>query len=196
MEPSKSTDDEELPRAEREALLGAMPPADWARANSLARMTAFGLAAMGPDDLLQEALTDLLSLDRTWRRGVPSLVTLKVAMRSIASNARKKAANAPIDQYATVSTGEEDPPDVGPRPVFALDELSPADFAEGREQLTWIEQAVKGDSEAELVLMAWAMGYSGQEARSETGLDAKQFDAARQRLMRKLKPLAAVRNTK
>ena len=196
MESSKPTDDEELSRAEREALLGAMQPGDWARASSLARMAAYGLAEMGPDDLLQDALTDLLSLDRTWRRSVPPLVTLKVAMRSIASNARKKAANALIDQYATVSTGEEDPPDGGPRPVHALDELSPADFVDGREQLGWIERAVKGDSEAELVLMAWAMGYSGQEARSETGLDAKQFDAARQRLMRKLKPLAAVRNTK
>lgn len=196
MEPPKPTDDEELSRAEREALLGAMPPGDWARANSLARMAAYGLAEMGPDDLLQEALTDLMSLDRTWRRGVSPLVTLRVAMRSIASNARKKAANAPIDQYATVSTGEEDPSDGGPRPLHALDELSPADFADGREQLAWIERAVKGDSEVELVLMAWAMGYSGQEARTETGLDGKQFDAARQRLMRKLKPLAAVRNTK
>ena len=196
MELPKPTDDEELSRAEREALLGAMPPGDWARANSLARMAAYGLAEMGPDDLLQEAMTDLVSLDRTWRRGVAPLVTLKVAMRSIASNARKKAANAPIDQYATVSTGEDDPPDSGPRPVHALDELSPADIADGREQLAWIERAVEGDSEAELVLMAWIMGYSGQKARSETGLDAKQFDAARQRLMRKLKPLAAVRNTK
>ena len=196
MEPPKPTDDEELSRAEREALLGAIPPGDWARADSLARMAAYGLAEMGPEDLLQEALTDLVSLDRTWRRGVPPLVTLKVAMRSIASNARKKAANAPIDQYATVSTDEEEPPDGGPRPVHARDELSPADFADGREQLAWIERAVKGDAEVELVLVAWVMGYSGQEARSETGLDAKQFDAARQRLMRKLKPLAAMRNTK
>lgn len=196
MEPPKPTDDDELSKAEREALLGAMPPGDWARANSLARMAAYGLAEMDPDDLLQEALTDLMSLDRTWRRGVSPLVTLKVVMRSIASNARKKAANAPIDQYATVSTGEEDSPEGGPSPVHALDELRPADFADGREQLAWIERAVKGDSEVELVLMAWAMGYSGQEARSETGLDAKQFDAARQRLMRKLKPLAAARNTK
>ena len=63
-------------------------------------------------------------------------------------------------------------------------------------KLISIEQAVKGDNEAELVLMAWSMGYSGSEARTETGLDAKQFDAARQRLMRKLKPVATVRNSK
>lgn len=196
MEPPKPTDDDALSRAEREALLGAMSPGDWGRANSLARMAAFGLADMGPDDMLQEALTDLLGMVRTWRRGVHPLVTLKLAMHSIASNARKKAANAPIDQYVTVSSGEEDAPDDGPQPVHAVDELSPADFAEGREQLAWIEQVVKSDNEAELVLIAWAMGYSGSEARAETALDAKQFDAARQRLMRKLKPVAAVRNTK
>lgn len=196
MEPPKTTDDEVLCRAEREALLGAMTPGDWGRANSLARMAAFGLADMGPDDLLQEALTDLLDTVRTWRRGVPPLVTLKLAMHSIASNTRKKAANAPVDQYVTVSTGEEEPAEGGPQPVHAVDELTPDDFAEGRKQLALIEQVVKGDDEAELVLTAWAMGYTGTEARTETGLDAKQFDAARQRLMRKLKPVAATRNIK
>lgn len=196
MEPPKPTDDYALSGAERAALLGAMSPADWARANSLARVAAFGLADMGPDDLLQEALIALLGMDRTWRRGVHPLVTLKVAMHSITSNARKKAANAPIDQYVAVSTGEEEPLEGGPPPVHALDELSPADFADGRAQVAWIERAVKGDHEAELVLMACAMGFSGAEARAGTGLDAKQFDAARQRLMRKLKPVAAVRNAK
>lgn len=196
MEPPKPTDDEALSRAEREALLGAMTPGDWERANSLTRVAALGLVDMSPDDVLQEVLTELLSGDRTWRRGVHPLVTLKVAMRSIASNARKRAKNAPIDQYATVSTGEEETPEGCPPPVHALNKLSPADFAEDREQLAWIEHLVKGDGEAELVLVALAMGYSGAEARKETGLGAKQFDAARQRLTRKLKPVAAMRNTK
>ncbi len=196
MEPLKLADDESLSLAEREALLGAMTSGDWGRANSLARVAALGLAEMSPDDVLQEALTDLLGGDRIWRRGVSPLVTLKLAMRSIVSNARKKAKNAPTDQYATVSTGEEEIPDGVLPPVHALDALSPADFAEDREQLAWIEQLAKGDSEAELVVMALAMGYSGAEARKETGLDAKQFDAARQRLMRKLRPVAAMRKSK
>ena len=196
MKPPKPTDDEALSRAEREELLGAMTPGDWGRAESLARMAAFGLADMGPDDLLQETLTDLLDMVRTWRRGVHPLVTLKVAMHSIASNARKKVANAPIDQYVSVSTGDEGPPEGDVRPVQAKDELSPAVIAEGSELLNWIEQVVKGDDEAELVLIAWGMGYSGAEARAETRLDAKQFDAARQRLIRKLKPIEAMRNTK
>ena len=197
MEQPKPTDeDEPLSRAEREALLGAMQPADWGRAESLARVAAYGLTDMTAEDLLQEALTDLVSCDRTWRRGVHALVTLKVAMHSIASNAQKKVDNAPIDQFATVSTGEEDPPDGQPPPVHAVEHRGPLDTLLGREQLALIEQLVKGDDHAELVLMAWAMGYSGAEARQETGLDAKQFDAARQRLLRKLKPVAAARNTK
>ena len=147
-------------------------------------------------DLLHETLVDLLSGDRTWKRGVHLVVTLKVAMHSVASNAQKKVDKAPIDQFATVSTGEEDAPEGQRAPVTAVDPLGPLDTLEGRQQLALIEQLVKGDAQAELVLTAWAMGYSGAEARLETGLDAKQFDAARQRLLRKLKPVAAARNTK
>ena len=196
MEQPKPPDDTPLSKAEREALLGAMSPGDWARAESLARVAAYGLTDMTAADLLHETLIDLLSGDRTWKRGVHPLVTLKVAMHSVASNAQKKVDNAPIDQFATMSTGEEDAPEGQRAPVTAVEPLGPLDTLEGRQQLALIELLVKGDAQAELVLTAWAMGYSGAEARLETGLDAKQFDAARQRLLRKLKPVAAARNTK
>ena len=196
MEQPKPPDEEPLSKAEREALLGAMSAGDWARAESLARVAAFGLTDMTADDLLQETLTDLLSGDRTWRRGVHPLVTLKVAMHSVASNAQKKVDNAPIDQFATVSTGEEEAPEGQRAPVTAVERLGPLETLEGRQQLALIERLVKGDVQAELVLTAWAIGYSGAEAHEETGLDAKQFDAARQRLLRKLRPVAAARNTK
>lgn len=193
MEPPKPADEEPLSKAERAALLGAMSPGDWSRAESLARMAAYGLTDMTAEDLLQETLTDLLGGERTWRRGVHPLVTLKVAMHSVASNAQKKVDNAPIDQFVTVSTGEEEAPEGHPAPVHAVQRLGPQDTLDWRQQLAAIEQLVKGDDQAELVLMAWAMGYSGADARRETGLDAKQFDAARQRLLRKLKPVAAAR---
>lgn len=197
MEQPKPPDQEPLSKAEREALLGAMSPGDWGRAESLARAAAHGLTDMTAEDLLQETLTDLLGEERTWQRGVHPLVTLKVAMHSVASNAKKKVENAPIDQFAVVSTGEEEAPEEGrPSPVPAVQHLGPQDTLEGRQQLAAIEQLVQGDDQAELILMAWAMGYSGAEARQETGLDAKQFDAARQRLLRKLKSAAAARKPK
>ena len=197
MEQPKPPDEEPLSKAEREALLGAMSPGDWGRAESLARAAAHGLTDMTAEDLLQETLTDLLDEERTWQRGVHPLVTLKVAMHSVASNAKKKVENAPIDRFAVVSTGEEEAPEEGrPSPVHAVQHLGPQDTLEGRQQLAAIEQLVHGDDQAELILMAWAMGYSGAEARQETGLDDKQFDAARQRLLRKLKSAAAARNPK
>ena len=196
MEQLKPPDDAPLSKSEREALLGAMSPGDWARAERLARVAAYGLTDMTAADLLHETLIDLLSGDRTWKRGVHPPVTLKVAMHSVASNAQKKVDNAPIDQFAMVSSGEEDAPEGQRAPVTAVEPLGPLDTLEGRQQLALIEQLVKGDAQAELVLTAWAMGYSGAEARRETGLAAKQFDAARQRLLRKLKPVAAARNTK
>ena len=196
MEQPSSPGEEPLSKVEREALLGAMSPGDWARAESLARVGAYGLTDMTAADLLQETLTDLLSGDRTWRRGVHPLVTLKVAMHSVASNAQKKVDNAPIDRFATVSTGEEEAPEGQRTPVGGAEHLGPLDILEGRQQLALIEQLVRSDAQAELVLTAWAMGYSGAEARQETGLDTKQFDAARQRLLRKLKPVAEARSMK
>jgi hypothetical protein len=188
--------DETLTRAEREALLGALSPGDWERAFSMARLLAAGLADLGPDDLVGEVVTDLLSCVRTWRRGVHPLVTLKVAMHSVASNTRKKAAMAPIDRFATVSTGVDEEADGDLLPIHAVDERTPEDAVDARLQLARIEKLVKGDDDAELVLMAWAIGIRGVEAQKEAGLDAKRYDAARQRLLRKLKLVAEVRNTK
>ena len=188
--------DETLTRAEREVLLGALSPGDWERAFSMARLLAAGLADLSPDDLVGEVVTDLLSCVRTWRRGVHPLVTLKVAMHSVASNARKKAALAPIDRFATVSTGVDEEADGALLPIHAVDERTPEDAVDARLQLARIEKLVKGDDDAALVLMAWAIGIRGVEAQKEAGLDAKRYDAARQRLLRKLKLVAEVRNTK
>jgi hypothetical protein len=195
MHPPKPTDTT-FSRAEREALVGQMSPADWARAESLARLASLGSPDMGPDDMLQQALTDLLGSERVWRRGVSVLVTLKVAMRSIASNSRKKAENARRDRHTTVTTGEGEGQEDGGPTVQTVDGLSPQDIAENREELAQIEKLVEGNAEEELVLTAWYMGYVGTEAQKETGLTAHQYDAARQRLMRKLKAHAAARKTK
>jgi hypothetical protein len=184
--------EESLSRAERESLLGALSPADWERAFSMARLAAAGLVDLAADDLLSEVVADLLSCKRTWRRGVHPLVTLKVAMHGVASNARKKAKKAPIDRFATVSAGVEEEGE-GPPPITAVDERTPEDAVHARFQLARIFELVKGDDDVELVLTAWAMELRGVEAQKETKLDAKRYDAARQRLLRKLKPVAAER---
>lgn len=188
--------EESLTKAERESLLGALSPGDWERAFSMARLAAAGLVDLTPEDLLGDVVRDLLSCVRTWRRGVHPLVTLKVAMHSVASNARKKVAKAPIDQFATVSAGVEEEAERARPPIHAVDERTPEDVVDARLQLARIEELIKGDEDAELILVAWAMGLRGVEAQKETGLDAKRYDAARQRILRKLKVVAEQRKTK
>lgn len=185
-----------LSRAERESLLGAMSAADRKRAERLARVAAAGLADMGPDDLLHEVYVGLLSGARVWRRGVSLLVTLKMAMLSVASNERKKATKGPIDRFATVSSGIEEEADGGIPAVHAIDERTPECVADGRSQLAWIEQLVEDDADAKRVLHAWACGLRGVAAQVDSGLDAKRYDAARQRLQRKLDIVAEVRYPK
>jgi len=174
-----------LSQSEREALLAQMSGADTARAESLARVASLGVPDMGPDDMLQQALTDLVSMKRVWRRGVSVLVTLKVAMRSIASNSRKLAENARRDRYATVTTVEEEDRENGGRIVQTVEMLGPEDIVQHRQEVAEIEKLVKGDPDEESVLTAWYLGCFGTDAQKETGLTPHQYDAARKRIMRK-----------
>lgn len=199
---STTTSVDRLSLEEVDATFRAMSPADWARALSLARLGAAGLIGWTEQTLLAEALVKLQSGERVWRRGVPPLVTLKVAMRSIASNEWKKAKAAPIDRFAVVDVGAGADPDAHAENgdtsegVSALDDRSPDQIVDSRSQLAAIETLVADDEDAAMVLMAWSEGLRGQEAAAELGFDMKRYNAARKRLERKLKPIANLRNTK
>lgn len=176
---------------EVEAQIRAMSGADWARAFSLARLCAVGLDGWTSESLLAEALVKLRSAVRVWRRGVHPLVTLKVAMRSIASNLRKQQKNAPIDRYTTVDVGAGQSSDDGdPDGVVARDDRTPYHIVEKRSQLVFLENLVKGDEDVQLVLEAWADGLRGNEATQALGFDMKRYDAARNRLNRHLRAVS------
>lgn len=186
-----------LSHAEVDSQLRAMSGADWARALSLARMRAAGLTDWTGETLLAEALVKLLEGDRVWQPGVPPLVTLKVVMHSIASNIRKKEANAPIDQFLTVEVGAGDSnEDDMPQGVPAVDCRTPEQIVDARSQLAAIEKLVAGDEDAEMILMAWSEGLRGKQAAEDLGFDMKRYDAARQRLLRRLEAVASVRSSK
>lgn len=183
--------------AEIEAEFRNFSGVDWKRALNLARMRSVGLPNWTAETLLGEALQKLLSGERTWKRGVPPLVTLTTIMRSIASNERKKEKNGPIDAYSSVDVGAgesgdgEDSSDL----VQPLDSRDPADIVDARSQLTYIEKLVVGDKDAEEVLAAWSIGLRGKEAAEELGFDMNRYEAARKRLIDKLRPAAALRKT-
>lgn len=178
---------------EVESAFRELSGADWKRAQSLARLCVVGLNDWTPETLLAEALVKLTSGERAWKRGVHPLVTLKTAMRSIASNNRKKAKNGPIDQYATVDVGAgESDEDVSPG-IQPEDARTPEEIVDERSQLKYIETLVADDEDAQMVLMVWADGLRGKEAAQELGFEMNRYEAARKRLLTRLSPAAALR---
>lgn len=185
-----------LSPAEVDAQLRAFTGADWARLKSLSRFAAAGLPGWTPEDLLTEALTKLHEGDRVWRRGVLPLVTLKVLMRSIASNERKKVKNGPIDLNVVLDAEESEEADGNHTPTAtASDHITPEHVADSRSQYEYMEKLVADDEDCGMLVMLWAEGLRGKEATAELGWDTKRYDAARKRLDARLRPLKELRKT-
>jgi DNA-directed RNA polymerase specialized sigma24 family protein len=168
-----------------------MNAADWCRAEKLAQFAAAGLSGMTGDDLLQETIVKLLSGERRCPRGHHLLVVLCTAMRSEASNARKRSINGPIDERVMVMADGNDDSDEPLMPlVESVDTRTPENTVIARNQIDFIFHHLEGDEELELVAMAWADGLRGKDAADEIGMDMQVYDAARNRMNRKLASLA------
>lgn len=191
-----SDDPDRLTLAEVDAALRQLGdnPVDWARAKSMARLLAAGLDDCSPEDLLQETLVSLYSGNRRWPRGVHTLVALKVAMRGVASNLRKRDKGA-INRRVEVDAAEDDGTDTATavKTVTAIEDVTSVEIANSKSELEAIQRAVAGDEEMELVLMAWADRLRGKEAAEALGFEMKTYEAARKRLLRKLEPIEVLR---
>jgi len=152
--------------------LAQMSDADLRRAERIAGFLAHGLPGVNGEDLLQEVYIKLLSGERRFPRGVHTVKVLKSAMESEASNARKGLRASPIDLRTTDADG--------------ADRRSPEVELLASQQFAAIVATCAGDPDAELVVMVWADGLTGAEAREATGLGEKAFDAARKRATRRL----------
>jgi hypothetical protein len=177
-----------LSRAEVEVALKALSPADWARAQVIAKSFCHGLIDWTPDDLLQESMRSLLDESRVWRPGLHPLVVLKVVMRSISSNARKHNDLNLIDENVVVDPLEPDEDDRTPV-AHGTFTVTPEDVLSGKQQMVALYAALGGDKDLEELAEAWANGFRGADAREVLGWDEKKYDATRNRLLRRLKTL-------
>ncbi len=177
-----------MSRAEVEAALNSLSPADWRRAESIAAAFCGGLTGWRPEDLLQEAFCSLLSETRIWRPGLHALVVLKTVMHSIASNARKHYDASPVNEKVIVDPLEADEDDKTPV-AHGKVTVTPEDELSGKQQMTALYAKLVGDEDLEFLAMTWADGLRGADARDALGWDEKKYDAARNRLLRRLKAL-------
>jgi len=162
-------------------------PADVARLRKLAAPIARGARLLDTNDLLQEVVTQLLSGERKWPRGVDAVPLLVMNMRSVASNSRKKRDYRLAADL--VPPGEDDQ-----SADYALDRLGPQSTnlvtpereLEGVSEIHAVQALVLGDENLELLIEAMADGLKGQAAMEALGWDTKTYDATRKRLHRRL----------
>ncbi|MDC8759535.1 RNA polymerase sigma factor [Janthinobacterium fluminis] len=186
--PAIPESEERLTKAEVEAALAAFQAADWQRAKIIATIFCAGLTGWAADDLLQEAMFKLLSGTRVWPRHIHPLVVLKTVMHSIASNARKRNELSPIDANVVVDPFEVDVDDKTPA-AHGTVTVTPEDDTSSKQQIAALYAALGGDEDLELLVLIWADGMRGAEAREELGWDEKKYDAVRKRLLRRLAAL-------
>jgi hypothetical protein len=130
-------------------------------------------------------MSKLLEGARAWPRGIHPLVVLKTVMHSISSNARKHNKLSPIDEYVVVDPVAVDEDDKTPI-AHGKVTVTPEVETSGRQQIAALYAALGGDEDLELLVVEWADGIRGAEARKELGWDEKKYDAVRNRLLRRL----------
>lgn len=180
---------------EIEEAISAFSPADWVRARKLAEIYAHNLPSMGGEDLLQEAITKFLTGDRRWPAGVKPLRVLDKVFRSIAHNEHKKFKNINPNVQIDSDDSRTDSGDTREN-IEPSTNITPLDILVAKEQLDAVYGLATGDEEVELVVMAWSEGLRGKKAAEAGGFDSKNYDAARNRLIRKLAPLSKLRDAK
>ncbi|MDI1270546.1 MAG: hypothetical protein PSV40_15770 [Polaromonas sp.] len=176
-------------------VLSDLSAADWQRAKAIAGSLCGGVSGWNADDLLQEAMTKFLAGERVWPVGVHTMVVLKNAMHSIASNARKHNKVSPIDHNVEVDPFETDDEKEGPA-ALSTTGTTPEELVSGKQQIAALYAALAGDDDLHMLAIAWGEGLRGEDACKELGWDAKKYDAERKRLTRRLEKLDPGRSQK
>ncbi len=178
--------------AEIKAAIEGLTEADTQRLLRYAerRIWCVGRGAAGKiaDDLLQEAMTDLLSDTRRWDRSkVGFLQFLFGAMKSISSNWAKsyKPEEFPLsatELRQTNDSGEESNPyDAHADPSPSVDRS-----IEFREKIGQIDKLFADDPEAQQVLEAWKEGFDPAGVRELWSMTQKEYDTVVRRIRRRI----------
>ena len=188
MPPNSDKSISHLSSEEVYAVLNALSAADTRRARRWGQRIANNLPGWTGDDLFQEAMTKFLAGDRQWKRGVAAFTSLAFAMRSIADNVRGLPETVVVNPMASIDN-------IGPEHterersadgIESIEKRTPLSILEAKDELKALTRSLEGDENVELVAMAWIDKLRGKEAADAAGLDEKTYDAARNRLRRKL----------
>jgi DNA-directed RNA polymerase specialized sigma24 family protein len=162
---------ETLSLAEVGRLLSRLKKTDMLRLAALARNWASGLPRRDAADLLNEALTRVLSGQRPWPADVPLSAFLSQVMRSIASQWRHDDIREPMASDLDVR----------------LEEAPEGRDLELADMTTRMRASLRDDKQALGVFDQILLESSRAQACAELNIDATGYDTARRRMIRTLK---------
>jgi DNA-directed RNA polymerase specialized sigma24 family protein len=155
---------------------------DLLRLKAIARLYARGLPPdVAWDDLLQEAITRVLTGKRVRPADVPMVAFLGGVMRSLRADHIRRARHG----------GDRNDPlwtDSGREPLFELELLDPAADPERAliavEELDKIRQLFADDAIALVIIDGLAEGLAAEQIRARQGISRTDYDSARKRMRR------------
>jgi RNA polymerase sigma factor (sigma-70 family) len=195
--PTPVSEDRAATPAEIEDAVNKLSDADWYRLRSCAERLEFLLQekAMGRD-LLGEAFERLLRRSRKWDKTKAGLVTfLFGAMRSIC-NAWFRAKESPTGRpsLATSLAVEDDEGHLSD-PVSEHPALEPTaqELLLFREALTRIDDVLKDDQEARMIVEGFRDGLEPSGIRELWGFSQSQYETIVTRMRRKIRKAGSLR---
>jgi RNA polymerase sigma-70 factor (ECF subfamily) len=177
-------DNRVLRPAQTALALGLVSATDLLRLKTIARVYARGLPPEGTwEDLLQEALTRIITGSRRQPQGLPTVAFVAGILRSLRAEYWRRATResggnniVPIDHEGgeLVALALPDP---APGPERSLS---------ARQELIAIKQLFSDDSPALKIIEGLGEGQSAEQIRQTTGLSKADYDSARRRMRRTL----------
>lgn len=154
---------------------------DLIRLKTIARLYARGLTPEGVwEDLLQEAITRVLTGSRRQPEGVTMAAFVAGILRSLRAHYWRRARREPREDNLRIGHQSDefvalDLADPTPGPERALD---------ARQQLTRIKELFAKDPTALKIIDGLGEGLSAEQIRLSTGLSKTDYDSARKRMRR------------
>jgi DNA-directed RNA polymerase specialized sigma24 family protein len=178
----KLADNRVLGPADTALALKLVSENDLLRLKTIARLHARGLPPdVAWDDLLQEALTRMITGQRARPEGVGIVAFLAGIMRSLRADHLRRARRADRQALRLDQTAD------GAREVELRDPYSsPEQWLIAQQQLTAIEQLFVEDPVALQIIAGLGNGLSAEQIRSAEGISKVDYDSARKRMRRSL----------
>ena len=174
-------------RAEIEAAIEGLSPADTERLKRSADWRAAGLKGLGlgvcGDDLLQSAMELAVDGSRRWPKGVRFVTYLLQLIKNVAGHLARGAKSRlgiPVQDQGQIEVVMSDDPD-GLVPTAIPD---PERLAAARETIGRIKKRFATDETVSLIIEGWETDMTGPDIKRDLGLSQNDFETAVTRLRR------------